>query len=310
MSVLTKDRYASRFGENAKLKERLDPVVHGEVRSDDPGYLDHRTLKQFQDDGFLFFETLFKEEEVLKLLEEFENLKNNKDVSGKDSFITEPGSGEVRSIFQVHETSRVFDLLTRDERIYSIARQILDSDLYVHQSRINLKPGFYGKEFYWHSDFETWHVEDGMPQMRAISCSITLTDNYSFNGPLMVIPGSHKKYVVCEGQTPHNHYKKSLKRQEYGVPGDEQLKELVKSRGIEVPTGRAGSVLFFDCNLMHGSNGNITPFPRTNVFFVYNSVYNHLVDPYCGLEPRPEYIAARESCRILKPEAAGAFLSC
>src|SRR3546814_10756649 len=46
-------------------------------------------------------------------------------------------------------------------------------------SRLNYKPGFKGKEFYWHSDFETWHVEDGMPQMRALSMSILLAENRS-----------------------------------------------------------------------------------------------------------------------------------
>ena len=54
----------------------------------------------------------------------------------------------------------------------TIAEQILGSQVYIHQSRVNLKPGFKGKEFYWHSDFETWHIEDGMPRMRALSCSI------------------------------------------------------------------------------------------------------------------------------------------
>ncbi|MFQ5599830.1 MAG: ectoine hydroxylase, partial [Candidatus Krumholzibacteriia bacterium] len=53
-------------------------------------------------------------------------------------------------------------------------------------------------------------------------------------------------------------------------------------------------VVFFDCNAMHGSNGNITPYPRSNVFFVYNSVENALVEPFGGLEPRPEYIASRD----------------
>jgi ectoine hydroxylase len=64
--------------------------------------------------------------------------------------------------------------------------------------------------------------------------------------------------------------------------------------GIDTPTGKAGSVLFFDCNTMHGSAGNISPYPRSNLFFVYNSVENRLVDPYCGLAPRPHYIATRD----------------
>lgn len=54
-------------------------------------------------------------------------------------------------------------------------RQILGSEVYIHQSRVNYKPGYGGTGFYWHSDFETWHSEDGMPRMRALSVSIALT---------------------------------------------------------------------------------------------------------------------------------------
>jgi ectoine hydroxylase len=201
--------------------------------------------------------------------------------------------------------SQLFDWLSRDARVLDVARQILDSEVYVHQSRVNLKPGFRGKEFYWHSDFETWHVEDGMPRMRALSVSIALTQNYPFNGPLMLIPGSHKTYVSCVGETPKDHYRQSLKKQEYGVPDKESLQRLADHGGIVAPTGAAGSAVFFDCNLMHGSNSNISPYPRSNVFFVYNSMENTLGEPLHGLKPRPEYIAARERFEAVKPLERG-----
>ena len=88
-----------------------------------------------------------------------------------------------------------------------MAEQLLGSRVYVHQSRINYKSGFDGKEFYWHSDFETWHAEDGLPRMRAVSASIALSDNTPLNGPLMLIPGSHRHFVACIGETPDDHYK-------------------------------------------------------------------------------------------------------
>ncbi|MFB2351798.1 phytanoyl-CoA dioxygenase family protein, partial [Priestia megaterium] len=73
--------------------------------------------------------------------------------------------------------------LAADERLVAIANHILGDEVYLHQTRLNYKPGFDGKEFYWHSDFETWHTEDGMPRMRAISMSVQLVDNFAFNGP-------------------------------------------------------------------------------------------------------------------------------
>lgn len=88
--------------------------------------------------------------------------------SAKPEVIREPGSDEIRSIFAVHREG-LFRQLANHPRILPIVQQILGSQVYVHQSRINFKQGFTGKEFYWHSDFETWHVEDGMPRMRALS---------------------------------------------------------------------------------------------------------------------------------------------
>ena len=52
---------------------------------------------------------------------------------------------------------------------------------------------------------------------------------------------------------------------------------------------------------MHGSNGNITPFPRANAFMVYNAVSNRLTAPFGVDKPRPEFIAARGEPEAIKP---------
>jgi ectoine hydroxylase len=174
-----------------------------------------------------------------------------------------------------------------------MAEQILGSAVYLYQSRVNRKPGFAGRDFYWHSDFETWHVEDGMPRMRALSVSVALTPNHCWNAPLLLIPGSHQHYVSCPGHTPPNHYEQSLRKQEYGTPSHEVLRWLAKRGGIASITCDAGAAVLFDCNTMHGSNGNITPDPRTNGFLVYNSVENAVEAPFGGTPPRPEFLAAR-----------------
>lgn len=58
-------------------------------------------------------------------------------------------------------------------------------------------------------------------------------------------------------------------------------------------------MLFFDCNVMHGSNSNITPEPRSNLFYVYNHIDNRVVEPFCGQAPRPEFICSRETIETL-----------
>lgn len=297
------DPYASRtVGLKATIRDRVDPVVHSNgsharVKSG----LTQEQLDGYARDGFIVLKSLFSQGEVDVFLEEMRLMADDPVLHGRDEIIREPGTGIVRSIFMVHRLSDLFRRLAADGRILDIARQIVGSEAYIHQSRINLKPGFDGKEFYWHSDFETWHVEDGMPRMRAVSCSITLTENNEFNGSLMLIPGSHRHYLACEGQTPENHYKQSLRRQEYGTPTHDQLNFLVDRSCIRSAAGPAGSAVFFDCNTMHGSNSNISPFPRSNIFFVYNSVENRLCDPFSGQKPRPEFIATREGFAPIVP---------
>src|SRR5699024_8208232 len=142
--------------------------------------------------------------------------------------------------------------------------------------------------------------EDGMPRMRAVSLSIALSDNYTFNGPLMLIPGSQNYYVSCVGATPEDNYKESLKKQKFGVPDEDSLRWLTEQGGgISVPTGKAGSIPLFESNTMHGSTSNMTPYPRNNLFMVYNSVENALTEPFSGSKPRHEYIAVREGIRTL-----------
>ncbi|NYT79460.1 ectoine hydroxylase [Alcaligenaceae bacterium] len=299
MSTTINDLYASRGSRAAAIIARQDPVVY-----DGGSYADALTSEQlasYENNGFLLLENIFSAQEIQGLLDEIKRMSDDPEIRAMEEAVTEPASDEVRSIFRVHQLSAMVDRLSRDPRLIHVARQILGSEVYIHQSRANMKPGFKGKEFYWHSDFETWHVEDGMPRMRALSCSVLLTDNNACNGPLMLVPGSQKQFISCQGETPDEHYKQSLKKQELGVPDPLSLQLLVEQGGIEQMTALAGSVVFFDCNTMHGSNGNISPWPRANVFMVYNSMENTLEDPKHELKPRPEHIAARKRFEQLEP---------
>ncbi|MBA2780925.1 ectoine hydroxylase [Billgrantia kenyensis] len=284
------DVYPTRLSEplESLWLERQEEVVRGR---EEKGPLSQAQLDEFERKGFLFEPNFISGEELDELRRELDALLSRDDYRGRDFSITEPDSQEIRSLFAVHFLSQRFASLAHDERLVGRVRQILGGDSYVHQSRINYKPGFEGKGFSWHSDFETWHAEDGMPRMHAVSASIVLTDNHEFNGPLMLIPGSHKVFVPCLGETPDDHHRQSLKRQEFGVPGREALGELVARHGIEAPKGAAGGLLLFDCNTLHGSNANMSPDPRSNVFFVYNRCDNACVEPFAARHRRPGFLA-------------------
>ncbi len=301
------DLYPSRVHDEPRILQRRDDVVYGDWTPKAP--LTEEQTQRFARDGFLVLADLFDPREIETLCADADALRTSRRATlDPDTVIAEPSSGAVRSVFKVHAQSAVFGRLAADTRLADIARFLLDDDVYLHQTRMNYKPGFQGKEFYWHSDFETWHVEDGMPRMRALSMTVLLTENTPHNGPLMLMPGSHRHFVACVGETPDEHYKQSLRKQEYGVPDDESLTFLAQNGGIEAPVGPPGTVILFDCNTMHGSASNITPFPRSNAFIVYNAVSNAVEAPFGPATPRPEFIATRQSITAVRP-VAGPLLS-
>lgn len=295
------DLYPSRQGGEPALIERREPVLWS--RWDETAPLSRAQADRFDEEGYLVLGSVFASDEVAALQREAARLLAAPEALDEETVILEPGGDEIRSIFKVHAQSALMDRLAADARLAGLARFLLGDEVYVHQSRLNYKPGFHGKEFYWHSDFETWHVEDGMPRMRAVSMSVLLAANTVHNGPLMLMPGSHRKYLSCVGETPEDHYRSSLKKQLYGVPDEDSLAELAYAHGIVAPVGEPGTVILFDCNMMHGSNGNITPFPRANLFFVYNAVSNKLQDPFGPARPRPGFVATREAEAIAPVQA-------
>ena len=294
------DDYPTRLAAEA-WSDRVDPVVWSEWSPKAP--LTKAQEQFYADNGYLVLKELFSKAEVVALQAVSAALRSGQIAVPDEDKITEPGSGDaVRTVFRLDRHNALFDRLACDSRIARIVGHILGDDIYLHQSRLNYKPGFTGKEFYWHSDFETWHAEDGMPRMRAISASVLLSDNDALNGPLMLIPGSHRTFVSCAGETPAKNHENSLKQQEIGVPSKDTLTRMAEKCGIDHAAGSAGTVILFDCNTLHGSNGNITPFARSNAFFVYNAWSNSLREPFAANAPRPAFLNERAPKAPIKIE--------
>ena len=285
------DPYVSRSLDQARIVERPDPVVWGH----DPGPLSDQEVARFARDGHLTRTDVFAPDEVEMLAAELITQVQPDCVGAAgERVVYEPDRVDaVRSLFEVHILSQPFADLFADRRLVDVARQLLAGEVYLHQTRINRKPAFVGDGFGWHSDFETWRAEDGMPRPRAVSAVVALTDNTPHNGPLMFFNGSHRWYVTCPGETPEANYRSSLRQQETGVPDQASLTALAQRCELDAVVAPAGSVTFFESNLMHGSAANLSPHPRMNAFGVYNHVDNALEPPKEAPEPRPEFIASR-----------------
>ena len=288
------DLYPTRRSEEV-IFERLDPVVFGTGEPVGKDSLNLQQLEFYTQNGYLVIPNVFSPEEVDRLVAAYQALATSPDLQGKEELVLEPNSNAPRSIFSLHHYSEVFDQLSKQRRILDKVKQILNSEVYIHHSRINIKRPLNGKSFPWHSDFETWHAEDGLPRCRILSAWVMLSENNAFNGPLYVIPGSHRYFVSCAGATPENHHQVSLRKQEYGVPSLKALQHLVGKGGLAAAHGGPGTLILHEGNTMHGSSDNLSPFPRTNLFFVYNSVENLPAEqPFAASEFRPEFLGSRD----------------
>src|SRR5665647_2644929 len=90
-------------------------------------------------------------------------------------------------------------LLARHPRLIEPLRQLFGEEVYVHQFKLNAKAAFEGDVWQWHQDYGTWHRDDGMPAARAMNIAVFLDEVMPINGPLLLIPKSHKQGVFAAG---------------------------------------------------------------------------------------------------------------
>ncbi len=246
--------------------------------------LDFQQRAQFERDGYLFFPGLFSPAEVSALTAEVPALYARREAYN----VREKGSDAVRTNFAAHLYSEPFARLARHPRMVEPVQDLLGEPLYMHQFKINGKQAFAGDVWQWHQDFGTWTNDDLMPEPRAMNVAIFLDEVSEFNGPLMFIPGSHRKGVL---EASHD-----LTTTSYPLwtLDNALIRELVeraggRQGGIVSPKGPAGSMILFHGCLVHASGSNLSPFDRVSVYLSLCAVSNHI-----QRFKRPEYIAHRD----------------
>ncbi len=242
-------------------------------------------LDAFDRDGYLFFPGLFEPDEVTTLTDAVPSLYARREAFN----VREKGSDAVRTNFAAHLYSEPFARLARHPRMVQPVQQLFDDEpLYMHQFKVNGKMAFEGDVWQWHQDYGTWKNDDWMPTERAMNVAIFLDDVNEFNGPLMFIPGSHKKGVIDA--------KHDLTTTSYPLwtVDNELIAALVeraggKQDGIVSPKGPAGSMILFHSCLVHASTSNLSPWNRVSVYLSLCAVSNHI-----RRFKRPGYIAHRD----------------
>jgi ectoine hydroxylase len=228
-------------------------------------------IEFFNREGWLFLPELFTPEEVDYLAREAVSIYD-----ANRPEVWREKSGAPRTAFAAHLYNEAFGALGAHPRMIEPIEQIFGEKLYMHQFKINAKAAFTGDVWQWHQDYGTWKRDDGMPQPKAMNIAVFLDEVMHINGPLMLVPRSHREGVLAAG-----HDLQTTSYPLWTLDKDTVTRlcrdaETAHGQGIVAPTGKPGSVLMFHGNLVHASPPNITPYPRKIVYVTFCACSNHI----------------------------------
>ncbi|MGH6900952.1 MAG: phytanoyl-CoA dioxygenase family protein [Geminicoccaceae bacterium] len=245
--------------------------------------LSNDQIEQFTDAGYLFLPGVFASAEVEVLRREVPEILAQQ----RPEVVREKDGTTPRTAFAAHTYNDLFGRLARHPRLIGPVEQLLGGPVYIHQFKINAKAAFDGDVWQWHQDYGTWQRDDDMPEARAMNVALFLDDVTEFNGPLMLIPKSHKRGVLEAGHDV------TTTSYPLWTLDHATIRALVEDGGLVAPKGPAGSVLMFHGNLVHASPSNLSPWHRTIVYISACHVDNHI-----RRFQRPAWIAHRDFAPI------------
>jgi ectoine hydroxylase-related dioxygenase (phytanoyl-CoA dioxygenase family) len=70
---------------------------------------------------------------------------------------------------------------------------------------------------------------------------------------------------TCVSRNGHSH---TAKHMEYVLQAS-LVQQLISDRGVTALTGKAGTVVYFHCNLFHSSNANTSPWDRRVILITH-----------------------------------------
>lgn len=209
-------------------------------------------LSKFQEDGYVLLKGFFPEEKAKAAAEWL----RSQDLKSMAKSWTDQEPQVDLAVWQnIHKGSDPVADLVGDKSITDFASKIMDQEVYIWSSKVNLKAAWCGTVEYHHQDYAYWEKR-GYEKIDMLTCALFLDEHNVHNGGLNVFPGSHKL-----GYLEHVPFININGLQKFMVP-PKRLDELNKENPVVVIDAKPGDLLFFHSGLVHGSAHNISPNPR------------------------------------------------
>ena len=157
--------------------------------------VDRETIESYRRDGYIVVEGLLDDgtrqrmKQVLaKLIEQACGVSAHDNVYDLEPTHT-PAEPRVRRIKKPHLVHPVFAEFMRSPKLLAVLSALLGpSGVRLHGSKLNLKAPEYGSPVEWHQDWAFYpHTNDDL-----LAVGVLLDDATPRNGPLLVLPGSHR----------------------------------------------------------------------------------------------------------------------
>jgi ectoine hydroxylase-related dioxygenase (phytanoyl-CoA dioxygenase family) len=218
-------------------------------------------IGKYQRDGFLVIEGVLSAGEVAALrrvTDEF--LERARGVSGPSEIYDfedghRPEAPRVRRLVAPHRRHPVYAALIRHPGIVDTLRQVIGPNIRFDNSKLNVKGGDAGAAVEWHQDWAFYpHTNQDLAAV-----GIMLDDCDLDNGPLLVMPGSHRGPI-------HDHHANgrfcgAIDPTTAGI-------DFMKAATL---VGRAGSITVHHARAVHGSATNVSGRPRRVIFHQYRA---------------------------------------
>lgn len=250
--------------------------------------------EQFWRDGVLVVEDAVTSEQLGNLRAVFaewvEESKSYTDdygstLDGRARFDLQPGHNAykpaLRRIQSPEEVSEVYADIMQNARTVDICAELIGPSIRFHHGKVNSKLPGSATKVKFHQDF----TFQPMTNDDLITCLLFVDDVTLENGPLEVVPGSHKGPLYSlwhDGKFT-------------GAVADEVFE--AHKDDIVKCVGKAGSVCLMHSSLLHGSAPNLSDKPRT----LYITTY-YAED---AIELSPNALPSTFTHKLIKGEVSG-----
>lgn len=214
-------------------------------------------IELYREQGYLLVEDVIEPAFLDRLRGATEEMiERSREVSASDSVYDldeghSAANPRLTRIKSPHVNVPGFDQVMHAPRVKAVLQQLLGLTVRLQTSKLNTKAPGGGAAVEWHQDWAFYpHSNDDL-----LAIGLMLADVDEANGPLMVVPGTHKGPVL-------SHFRDGVFAG--AIDPDDPLFERDR---IVTLTGRAGSMTVHHVRLLHGSAPNQSDRARLICFY-------------------------------------------